>query len=159
MKVIPNVPYDNDSFAEQQVFEALKAVNTEYNCVAFHSVMLPNHAYKRIGEADFIIVSRYGVFVLEVKGGTVSQKDGKWVTKTRNGVFEISDPFKQANSALHGLNERITAYVELEQERLPLGYGVIFPDILWDRDGAEWESEIVCDSKDMHQFEHWLTCF
>ena len=159
MKVIPNVPYNNDSFAEQQVFEALKAVNTEYNCVAFHSIMLPNHAYKRISEADFVIVSRYGVFVLEVKGGTVSQKGGKWVTKTRNGIFEILDPFKQANSALHGLNEKITAYVELEQERLPLGYGVIFPDVIWDRDGAEWESEIVCDSRDMHQFEHWLTSF
>ena len=112
-EVIPNVPYNNDSFAEQQVFEALKAVNTEYNCVAFHSIMLPNHAYKRISEADFVIVSRYGVFVLEVKGGTVSQKGGKWVTKTRNGIFEILDPFKQANSALHGLNEKITAYVEL----------------------------------------------
>ena len=95
MRVIPDVPYDNNSFAEQRVFEALKALQTDYPCVAFHSVMLPNHAYKRLGEADFVIVSRYGIFVLEVKGGGVSYINGRWTTKNRLGTYDISDPLSK----------------------------------------------------------------
>ncbi len=159
MRVIPDVPYDNNSFAEQRVFEALKALQTDYPCVAFHSVMLPNHAYKRLGEADFVIVSRYGIFVLEVKGGGVSYINGRWTTKNRLGTYDISDPFKQANSAMHALNEKILAYVTLEQERLPLGYGVVFPDILWSYEGMEWEPEIICDTEAMQQFSAWFAGF
>lgn len=159
MKVIPNVPYDNESFAEQQVFEALKATDTEHKCVAFHSVILPNHAYKRVGEADFVVVGHYGVFVFEVKGGRISQKDGQWYSTNKDGSYEISDPFKQASSAVHALNRKITTEVSLETKRLPLGYGVILPNAFWNSTGAEWDLEIICDSKDIRNFDSWLSEF
>lgn len=159
MKVIPDTAYDNHSFAEQQVFEALKAFEADSPCVAFHSVMLPNHSYKRVGEADFVIVGRFGIFVLEVKGGAISHQNGNWTTANKNGVYQISNPFKQANSALHALNENILNFVSLEKTRLPLGYGVIFPDVVWSSDVAEWDSEIVCDAHKMKRFSDWLTDF
>lgn len=159
MRVIPDIAYDNHSKAEQRLFETLKATSLEYECVAFHSVALPNHGYKREGEADFVIISRYGLFVLEVKGGGVACHNGKWTTKNQQGAYDIQDPFEQARSATHALNEKILAYVSLEQTRLPLGYGVVFPDILWSYQGMEWDDDIICDSKQISHLKQWLTEF
>ena len=46
---------------------------------------LADHRKKIWGEADIVILSEKGVFVLEVKGGTVSCKDGVW---TFGGDFD-----------------------------------------------------------------------
>jgi|26BtaG_2_1085354.scaffolds.fasta_scaffold02154_1 hypothetical protein len=156
MRLIPNIAYNNDSHAEQKLFSALKAVEVAHNCVAFHSVIIPNHAYKRVSEADFVIVGNFGVFVLEVKGGRVSHKDGQWYT---NDNTKISDPFKQASSALHALNEKILTYVDIERERIPIGYGVVSPDVTWTENSVEWASEIVCDSIKIRYFDYWLESF
>ena len=156
MKIIPNVPYNNESRAEQKLFNALKSVQLDYPSVAFHSVMIPNHASKRVAEADFVIVNKYGVFVLEVKGGIISQRDGQWFT---NRTTKISDPFKQANGAVHALNEKILDFVELDRRRIPIGYAVVFPDVEWTEDSAEWEYEMICDSSDIRFFDHWLNSF
>lgn len=156
MRLIPNIPYNNESHAEQKLFSALKEVEVGHNCVAFHSVIIPNHAYKRVSEADFVIVGNFGVFVLEVKGGRVSHKDGQWYT---NDHTKISDPFKQASSALHALNEKILTYVDIERERIPIGYGVVSPDVVWTERSVEWASEIVCDSIKIRFFDYWLESF
>lgn len=159
MKLIPAFPYDNNSYAEKKVFEALKDTKVKHKCVAFHSIMLLKHSYKRVSEADFVIVGHCGVFVLEVKGGKISQKEGQWFSTNKKANYKISDPFKQANSAAHALNTKIIAEVELERKRLPLGYGVVFPNVCWDHSGAEWDLEIICDSKSMREFSRWLTEF
>ena len=157
MKIIPNIPYDNNSYAESQVFSALQAAEVDgTDHIAFHSLSLTSHARKREGEADFVIVSTFGLFVLEVKGGRISFQDGTWSTENKNGVHRISDPFKQANGAVHAINNKIKELVNLEETRIPIGYAVVFPNVVWTQSGAEWDREMICDSTDMRQFDKWL---
>ncbi|AMO54984.1 hypothetical protein GZ77_00025 [Endozoicomonas montiporae] len=158
MKIIPNIPYDNNSYAEGQVFSALQAAEVEgADHVAFHSLALTSHAQKREGEADFVIVSTFGLFVLEVKGGKISFQDGVWSTENKHGVHRISDPFKQANGAVHAINQKIKELVKLEETRIPIGYAVAFPNVVWNKPGAEWDREMICDSTDLRQFDKWLS--
>lgn len=87
MKVVPSRPHDNESRAEQLVFDALAIAEFgDHHPIAFHSLFLTDHEKKRIGEADFVVVSKYGLFVLEVKGGGISFVDGVWSTIGRNGT-------------------------------------------------------------------------
>ncbi|WP_257297155.1 NERD domain-containing protein [Endozoicomonas sp. YOMI1] len=158
MKIIPNIPYNNNSFAEGQVFDALKLAKLEgINIIAFHSLALTSHTDKREGEADFVIISTFGLFVLEVKGGRISFQDGIWFTENKHGKHRISDPFKQANGAVHAVNKKIKEFLNLEETRIPIGYAVMFPNVVWKQQGAEWDREMICDSADIRHFDHWLT--
>ncbi len=159
MKVIPNqMDVDNNSNAERKVFNALKSChfNTGKN-IALHSLLLPKHDYKRVGEADFVIVCNYGLFVLEVKGGGIKQEDGQWFTIDRNKKeHKISNPFEQAKSAVHSIDNTIKEYLNIKQTRIPLGYAVVFPNVQWTKSSAEWSDEMVCDSLAFRDFKIWL---
>jgi len=157
VKVIPSRPHDNDSRAELMVFDALVSAEfADHQPVAFHSLFLTDHADKRIGEADFVIVSKYGLFVLEVKGGGISVVDGVWSTIGRKGTFKIQDPFKQANTAVHAIDAKIKKLVETDEVRIPIGYAVVFPNTIWNQKGAEWDREMICDRGDLNSFSFWL---
>ncbi len=157
MKLIPGKPHSTTSKAELKVFEKLADSEfADHHPVGFHSLLLTKHAYKRVGEADFVVVSIYGVFVLEVKGGKISYVDGKWSTEGRNGIDQIQDPFHQANTAVHAIVKKIDDYLGHHKVRFPIGYGVVCPDTLWPSYGGEWDREMVCDSRDFRNFNHWL---
>ena len=73
MQVIPSLIQKNleegvTSRAERKVFESLSNINVGQHCLSYHSLNLPDHAYKFLAELDFVIVSALGVLVLEVKG-------------------------------------------------------------------------------------------
>src|SRR5690606_31212743 len=53
--------------------------------VAFYSVKLRSHAYKQMAEADFVILWKGVVIVVEVKGGGVKKFEGAWYSVDRNG--------------------------------------------------------------------------
>ena len=163
MRLIPAKPHQTDSQAEYRVFSKLKecftnnkAGNQDY--VAFHSLNLTKHATQRFGEADFVIVCPYGLFVLEVKGGGVGVEEGKWHTiNNDNEQHAIKNPFKQAEQALHSIHTSIRdKFVNLS---LPTGYGVIVPDVAWNVASAEWDRKMICDSSHFKNFESWLRNF
>lgn len=90
------------------------------------------------GEADFVVLHpRYGVLVLEVKGGETIRHDGhRWFRDTREGPREFRDPFTQAQRNMHAL-------LQIAEERsggrirradLVYGYAVVFPHM--DYEGA-----------------------
>ena len=37
--------------------------------MVFHSLNIPEHINQHTGEADFVVLCRRGLFVLEIKGG------------------------------------------------------------------------------------------
>ncbi len=157
MKVVPNRPHDNESRAELMVFDALASTEFVDHCpIAFHSLFLTDHAEKRVGEADFVIVSKYGLFVLEVKGGGINVINGDWSTTGQKGTFKIQDPFKQANTAVHAIDAKIKKLVETDEVRIPIGYAVVFPNVIWKQKAAEWDREMVCDRDDLSNFNQWL---
>ncbi|MFE4514363.1 NERD domain-containing protein [Kitasatospora sp. NPDC056783] len=95
------------SNAELRLARLLRDVEGDPEAVAFHSVRLRSHAYKQRAEADFVILWKKVVIVVEVKGGGVGKHDGKWYSVDRRGDWhKLSDPpMKQAESAMYALRE------------------------------------------------------
>jgi len=161
MQMIPTVPHGTHSLAEKRVFDLLRAAlnHSPDHYTAYHSLNLTRHAYKRFGEIDFLICSQKGLYVLEVKGGRIACKNGIWFYTNRYGEADesVEGPFKQAESALHGLKSDLCANLP---DRLisyfQIGYGVLFPDIVWDIKGAEWDRDTLADAIDLKNVERWL---
>jgi len=159
MNLIPSHPYETHSSAEYRLFNKLQ--ETFYgdpSYIAFHSLNLTHHQEKRFGEADFVILCEYGLFVLEVKGGAISCADSQWSTVNRNQqTFNIQNPFRQAEGAMHALANTIQQ--QFPTLTLPLGFGVVFPDVLWNMKGAEWDKRTVCDASNFRNLEAWFNIF
>ncbi len=156
MKLIPDRPFDTNSYAERKVFDVLRECFIDENTfVAFHSFNLTAHEKKRVGEADFLILCKYGIFVLEVKGGKISHESGRWFTENSGGKFPIADPFKQANGAMFAIETKIKSNARFSSLKLPIGYGVVFPDSVWGQQGAEWDRATICDAKNVRNLERW----
>lgn len=162
MRMIPDTPHGTHSQAEKRVFDRLRAAfANEQDGVftAYHSLNLTRHAYKRFGEIDFLICCPQGIFVLEVKGGRVGCHNGVWqYTNRYNDVTESNEgPFKQAESALHGLMAKLGANLpDRVLAQFSIGYGVIFPDCEWLVSGAEWDAKTVADARGYKDLERWL---
>jgi hypothetical protein len=55
-------------------------------------------------ELDFILIGKSGIFVLEVKGGGVTIRDGQWISVDwKNTWNKIHNPFKQAQDNYYEL--------------------------------------------------------
>ena len=160
MDLIPAHPYETDSSAERRLFKKLEETfYNDHSYIAFHSLNLTHHETKRFGEADFVILCKYGIFVLEVKGGRISYREGSWFTVNRNHQeFKIQDPFRQAQGAVHAL-DRIIKKQFPSWYSIPIGFGVVFPDVPWNASGSEWDSQTVCDEYKFRNVESWLTKF
>ncbi|NQW28223.1 MAG: NERD domain-containing protein [Flammeovirgaceae bacterium] len=172
MKMVPNVLYDNvKSDAERKVFRLLKDIDIGHGWTAYHSLNVSEHAYKKWGEIDFVIVGPKGLFCLEVKGGGVECKDDIWRFTNRYNETQRKKegPFEQVRSAHYSLIamfRRDEIFDSLEN-KINTGWGVIFPDISWNQFSPEMPREIICDeqftknsqsfSKYIKQlFEYWL---
>ncbi len=161
MRMIPSQPLATSSKAEYRVFDQLRqAFSTpdKNGWFAMHSLNLPRHEYKRFGEIDFVLCGPEGLFVLEVKGGGVSCKEGIWETTNRYGETKRlrESPFKQAETALHGLRQKLPAPLS---RVFVTGYGVILPDVERLPESAEWDQSVLADGRDFRQLEKWLERF
>ena len=156
--MIPSQPLDTRSRAELRVFDQLRACFAgadQHGWFAMHSLNLPRHEYKRFGEIDFVVCGPAGLFVLEVKGGDVSCRDGTWQTRSRYGSVDDlrESPFRQAEGALHGLRKKLPAQLAAA---FVFGYAVVMPDVGSLPNSAEWDRAVLADAKDFRQFEQWL---
>lgn len=114
------------SLAERRVFNALKDLpNTEG--VALHSVNLPEHDYKRMGELDFVVITPDVVLAIEVKGGNIKRTAGTWEYHRRDGRVGRSDegPFRQAQSGMFALEAKL----EQRGIRVVMGTLIITPSV------------------------------
>ncbi|GAA1177216.1 hypothetical protein GCM10009654_38130 [Streptomyces hebeiensis] len=131
MRIIPSEISNNTrSQAERSVFTALKAIPDDES-VALHSVHLPRHHRKRVGEIDFVVIMPDILLFIEVKGGQVQQRDGKWYygpPGREDGPKE--SPFAQANGGMHEFDREIGTLIgDLRDHGVPSGYLVITPDV------------------------------
>ena len=118
-------PRNTESHAEIAVYDALKA-HLPTGWYAWHSLRLMEDDGV-FGEGDFVIANpERGVLVLEIKGGLIEQKDGRWF---RNGAPMERDPRVQAYRFLDKLNHRLYR----DGCILP-AYGIAtsFPDVAFD---------------------------
>jgi len=162
MKMVPSTPHGTNSKAEKRIFDLLRHAFLEdkkSQYTAFHSLNLTRHAYKRFGEIDFLICCPKGLFVLEVKGGDVSCNDGVWSYRNGRGEINISKegPFKQAESALHGLRKKLDRVVPANlMSQFSIGYGVLMPDCEFRQQGVEWDNQLFADARDYKDLNGWL---
>ena len=166
MQMIPDTPHATGSKAEQRIYDKLRAISfandtdsNEDRYTAFHSFNLTRHQYKRFGEIDFLITGPAGIFVIEVKGGRVGCHDGVWSFSDRFGNVRqsVEGPFKQAESALHGLMNNVRNHLSSRiVDQFHIGFGVITPDQQWSIEGAEWDSCTLADSRRYKDISGWL---
>jgi len=125
LQVLPSHRFRPRYLGEDTVYQLISKLE-DTSGFAVHSVNLPEHEYKRWSEADFVIVCRRGVFLLEVKGGTVRYSSRVWRYENARGeaIVSAEGPARQALSAaiaLERLLEKATG------ERIKCRWGVVFP--------------------------------
>ena len=99
---------DDAPQSERIVLRALaKALCDDY--YVYHSVsFIEKQQFLKEGEADLVIFHRkYGLLVLEVKGGGISIENGQWFSQNNSGKYAIKNPFDQARKAKHALLAKI----------------------------------------------------
>lgn len=152
--LIPDVP-ERCPNSERLVYERLGRELPD-DWVVLHSLGLPGHEKKIWGEADMIILSTFGVFALEVKGGQVSCADGIW---TFSGDFKSytkrESPWTQASGAMNAVRDRLHAVAGSFKDVL-FGFGVVMPYTTFTTTGAEIVPEILLDKR---QFRDTLSHF
>ena len=160
--MIPDTPHGTHSKAEKYIFDKFRAMTFSDKAnlfTAYHSLNLPQHARKRFGEIDFLLTGPSGIFVIEIKGGRVACRDGVWQFTDRFAKVheKVESPFRQAESALHGLMEKAGAALPARIiEQFTIGYGVITPDQQWDINGAEWDTHTLADARQCNNLKNWL---
>ena len=129
---------------EAKVFQALKTqLSSEYD--VFYNVywhQKPDlHSRQRDGEIDFIITHpRYGILVVEVKGGVFIQyhaEDDSWrSTDMGLDVNSIHNPYNQARKNKYALIDNLLQHSQFSEyekntldTKLNVGYCVAFPDV------------------------------
>ena len=142
------------SGAEHFIFSLIKKCNLgEYYC-AFHSLLVPSHRYKYIGETDFAILTPAGIIILEVKGGVISTVHGEWLTKDKRGnVHRLKEsPLSQAKDNMYSITDKMISESLPFSEKANLkGFGVIFPDCRFDVDSADIPQELILDTKGLYE--------
>lgn len=155
MKLIPSVIADSTtSDAERRVFGLLACTDLGPGAVSLHSLNLPSHAYKRMGEIDFVVLAPAGLLVVEVKGGRVRRRDedGRWEFTDRYGHVAVRSegPFAQARSAMFAVRDELAKRVPASLvDRTSFGYCVMFPDVTWSIDSVDEPRELVIDEPDV----------
>lgn len=116
------------SAAERKVAQLLDQVSLDGPEICLYSLHLPRHAYKRMSEVDFLVLSPKAVIVVEVKGGRIARSGGRWTFTDRYGATNTKSegPFDQARSAMFALEKTIRQ--RLSKVDIAMGYLVLTPD-------------------------------
>jgi len=116
--------------SELRVANALKSLDDHWTVI--HNVTWQSVRAGREGdgEADFLLLHpKYGMIVIEVKGGGISMAQGRWTTENRHGeIIPIKNPFDQARDSKYALSEYIKG--RLGQFSLQYGHAACFPDMM-----------------------------
>ena len=120
--------YNNNSFGEKQIFEALHLLSDDY--IIFYSTMWHKKNIDgnvQWGEADFTIFNKKkGILVVEVKSGNISYKNNEWYqTRLDTGITHImQNPLAQADRSKY-------RFIELLKANLPLGEKCRVEKFVW----------------------------
>ena len=151
MKMIPPVvAATTDSPAERKLFPIFERTELDKNAVCLHSIDLPDHEYKRMSEIDFVVLSRAGLLVCEVKGGRVTREpNGMWTFTNRHGEANTKPegPFKQAGSAMWSLQADLKKRLDKAIfDQISFGWCVVLPDCEFRDDSVDSPAELLVDA-------------
>lgn len=158
MEIFPKYQLRLRFAGEDRVYGLLKQAPSDGG-FAVHSVNLPEHAYKRWGEADFVVVAPRGVTLLEVKGGKVSLAGREWRYENARGkaIISTEGPARQALSAAIALESFLSHRLG---KKVRCRWGVVFPLCHFSKQVAELPPDRLADSllcQKVDDFHRWLT--
>jgi len=159
MQVIPNMPGVEATGSERKVLSLLRSIDWGGGSArALNSLNLAEHSYQRWGEIDFLLVGAKGLIAIEVKGGDVSCKNGRWSYQDRLGriVTRNKSPLVQAKDAFFSLDKYYLApMLGIEfATRYPAGFCVILAgmgrsDLERILGGPEFPMELIGTREDL----------
>ena len=157
MNIYPRYQLRPRYLGEAKVYDLLARLPEEHG-FAVHSVNLPEHEYKRWGEADFVLVNRAGVTLLEIKGGivTIAGKEWRYENARKQAIISTEGPARQALSAAIALEKLLTDHVG---RKIRCRWGVTFPLCSFNRNLAELPPERLADIRTCQEtqfFADWL---
>lgn len=119
--------------SERAVFQRLSKAPGGEDWIVFHSVGLSSVYTGHFGELDFVVlIPDRGIVCLEVKGGAISQRNGIWTTRDRNGRTHDLDPppYRQVQNAMFKLSRAISKKfgANSREASVPFGWMMVFPD-------------------------------
>ena len=117
-------PRHTASFAEPKVYKALKA-NLPEGWYAWHSLNVHRKDTGEHGETDFVIAipNRPAILLMEVKGGHIEQRDGRWC-QNNNPIYPLDQAHKFRRKLLSRLKEKGLVNSEIPK----IGLCFCFPD-------------------------------
>lgn len=161
-KMIPSsISPDIKSNAEKNIFNWFKNAPDTENWVVLHSLGLVTHQRVIHGETDFLVLAPgLGMFAIEVKGGRVTRKMGKWcyINKYGNIDEKVRGPFDQAWECIYSIRKSLESKLDISHQYLRntiFGIGVMFPDIHYSSigvDEAQWQVFDINDGKNVTAF-------
>lgn len=157
MKIFPRYQFRARYLGEAVIYDLLSRLPDEHG-FAVHSVNLPEHEYKRWGEVDFVLVTRAGVTLLEIKGGTVSIAGGEWRYENarKQAIRSTEGPARQALSAAVALEKLLAEHVG---RKIRCRWGVAFPLCRFNKNLAEMPPSRLADNRICENdtlFADWL---
>lgn len=137
------------SNAEKKMYDVLQELDME-DAYVLHSLGLPRHQSKIYGEIDFVVVCKRGVACLEIKGGRVECRDGKWFFTDRYGTErqKPEGPFAQVTGNMFSLITELKNKFpnNPHMKNVLVACGVVFPDIEFRSTSQEIIQEIIYDN-------------
>ena len=103
-----------------------------------HSLRISSryHRVQMSGECDFVIFSRLGIMVVEVKGGIIGHGEhGFYRLKGDEQTEPVKNPFTQAEENAHAILDFLR---DNGQNSIFVGSFVCFPECVFDCDGLEF---------------------
>lgn len=138
------------SNAEKKMYDVLQELDME-DAYVLHSLGLPRHRSKIYGEIDFVVVCKRGVACLEIKGGRVECRDGKWFFTDRYGTErqKPEGPFAQVTGNMFSLITELKNKFpnNPHMKNVLVACGVVFPDIEFRSTSQEIIQEIIYDNR------------
>lgn len=159
MIISPSILTHDTNRGETELRKILLNAFTSKNYVALHSVGLSEHSEKPYSEADFVIITDFGIFCLEVKGGNVERRNGVWTIGylDTGNYYESSDgPFKQASRTVDPILKRLRNADLNRANKFLIYWGVVFPHCSFLEEDTEWDQKQICDLNKINDFESYL---
>jgi hypothetical protein len=128
----------NDGEREADRHLSLPANMVEEVVYVLHSLRISSryHRVQMSGECDFVIFSRLGIMVVEVKGGIMGHGEhGFYRFKGDEQTEPVKNPFSQAEENAHAILDFLR---DNGQNNIFVGSFVCFPECVFDCDGLEF---------------------
>lgn len=141
------------------------------NWYVWHDLDLPFHSQtfnpyrKDSSQIDFLVLSKKGVLVVEVKGGPVSQKEQQYYYGRNHDKLMPQHPFKQAKGYKFTLKDRVVNVgqkcflchcVAFPHQEQKLSHNLVEEKLIWGKVYSDLYNNQI-DNFFNHVYDHWRT--